>query len=222
MNSSLIGYCRISKTSEGGLSIESQRKQLEDWAAAKGVKLAAVFVDDGFSGKSLERPQLNAALQYLASGKAAGIVVVSISRLSRSVLDVERLLESELKGRQLVVLDMGIDTATPSGRLIVNVMSGIYQFERSNLIARTKAALKVKRQRGEALGRPDRVRYGFKNVDGKLVAVESEQLVIERARQLHQQDRSMGQVASILTREGFKNRSGGTFTSSTVRSMLAA
>lgn len=222
MNAPLIGYCRISKTSEGGLSIESQRKQLEDWAKAKGVNLAAVFVDDGFSGKSLERPQLNAALQYLAAGKASGIVVVSISRLSRSVLDVERLLESELRGRQLVVLDMGIDTATPSGRLIVNVMSGIYQFERSNLIARTKAALKVKRERGEALGRPDRVRYGFENVDGKLVAVESEQLVIARARQLAQQDRTTGQVARILQREGFKNRSGGTFTSSTVKAMLAA
>lgn len=222
MNANVIGYVRISKSTEQGLSIESQRKQIEEYAAAKGLKLVAIFCDDGCSGKDLNRPQLKEAIKFIAAGKASGLLVASISRLSRSVLDVEKLLENELKNVQLIVLDMGIDTGTPSGRLIVNVMSGIYQFERSNLIARTRQALRVKRQRGETLGRPDRVRYGFKNEGGKLVPVDSEQVVVARINALAGQGRSSGAIARILTREGFKNRNGGAFSVSVVRSAVAA
>lgn len=217
----LIGYVRISKATEAGLSIESQINQINAYAASKGVKIAEILTDDGYSGKNLNRPQLVKALEIVKSGKAAGIVVASISRLSRSVLDVENLLENELKNRQLIVLDMNIDTATPSGRLIVNIMSGLYQFERSNLRQRTKNALTVKRNRGEALGRPDRVRYGYEvDASGLLKPVENEQAVIRLAKRLAGQERSSGNIAAIINRQGYRNRAGGMFTSSTVSRML--
>jgi len=217
----LIGYVRISKATEAGLSIESQTNQINAYAASKGIKISEILVDDGYSGKNLNRPQLVKALEIVKSGKASGIVVASISRLSRSVLDVENILENDLNGRQLIALDMNIDTATPSGRLIVNIMSGLYQFERSNLRQRTKNALTVKRNRGEALGRPDRVRYGFeKGANGLLVPSEKEQAIIELARQLKSQERSNSNVAAIINRRGYRNRAGGMFTSGTVSRML--
>ena len=217
----LIGYVRISKATEAGLSIESQINQINAYAASKNIVLAGIYVDDGFSGKDLNRPQLVKALEIVKSGKASGIVVASISRLSRSVLDVENLLENDLKCKQLVILDMNIDTATPSGRLIVNIMSGLYAFERSNLRLRTKNALTVKRNRGEALGRPDRCRYGYAVDNNNLLKpVDNEQAVIKLVKQLAKQDRSNGNIAAIINRQGYRNRAGGMFTSSTVSRML--
>lgn len=217
----LIGYVRISKATEAGLSIESQINQINAYAASKNIVLSGIYVDDGFSGKDLNRPQLVKALEIVKNGKAGGIVVSSISRLSRSVLDVENLLENDLKGKQLVILDMNIDTATPSGRLIVNIMSGLYAFERSNLRLRTKNALTVKRNRGEALGRPDLIRYGYgADSNGFLKPVENEQEVIKLAKHLASQERSNGNIAAIMNRQGYRNRAGGMFTSSTVSRML--
>lgn len=107
------------------------------------------------SGKSLDRPGLRQALERIAAGSADGLIVAKLDRLSRSVIDFVLLLEwmSEADAT-LVALDLAIDTSTPSGRLMANVMASFAEWERDVIAARTRAGLASLRARGQPTGRP--------------------------------------------------------------------
>lgn len=216
------GYVRISKSTDAGLSIQAQIDTISQYCEANGYSLT-VFVDDGFSGKNLsDRNGLKEMITGVSKGQFDTVIVTSISRLSRSVQDVEALINNELSKSKLIVLDMNIDTSTPSGRFMLNVMSSVYQFERNNLIARTKAALKVKKDRNEALGRKDLVRYGYSRCGDKLVENEAEQIVVKRIIQLKNNNCSFNKIAKIINLEGMRNRAGNLFAPASVRNVVLA
>ena len=107
-----------------------------------------------------QRPQLEAALDYLRDGDV--LVITKLDRLARSVADLVAIGERlEAKGVALKVLDQAIDTSTPTGRLMFNMLGSIAQFERELMlerqregIARAKAAGKYKGRKPTA--RPER------------------------------------------------------------------
>ena len=82
-------------------------------------------------------------------------MVSKLDRLSRSVMDFASIVErSQREGWAIVALDLGVDTSTPSGELVANVMASVAQWERKVIGQRTKDALAVKRSEGVRLGRP--------------------------------------------------------------------
>ena len=82
-------------------------------------------------------------------------MVAKLDRLSRSLLDFAALMEdARTGGWSLVILDVGVDTTSPSGEMIANVMATFAQFERRLIGQRTKDALAVKKGQGVRLGRP--------------------------------------------------------------------
>jgi DNA invertase Pin-like site-specific DNA recombinase len=88
-------------------------------------------------------------------GAASALVVAKLDRLSRSILDFAGLMErSRRKGWALVALDLGVDTTTPQGEMVANVMASFAQFERKLIGQRTREALAVKKAAGVRLGRP--------------------------------------------------------------------
>jgi DNA invertase Pin-like site-specific DNA recombinase len=116
----------------------------------------AVAVDAGASAKTLTgRPALDAALDAVQSGDADVLVVAKLDRLSRSVADFAALLDrAQRKGWGLVALDLGVDTTTPAGELVANVMAAVAQWERRTIGQRTREGLAAKRASGVRLGRP--------------------------------------------------------------------
>jgi DNA invertase Pin-like site-specific DNA recombinase len=94
-------------------------------------------------------------LQLLASRQGDGLVVSKMDRLARSIINAADIMErANAQGWSLVVLDLGVDLTTASGRLIAQVMSSFAEHERAQISERTKAALAAKKRRGERLGRP--------------------------------------------------------------------
>jgi DNA invertase Pin-like site-specific DNA recombinase len=86
---------------------------------------------------------------------ATALVVAKLDRLSRSLLDFAALMErGRRSGWALVALDLGVDTTTPSGEMMANVLAVFAQFERRLIGQRTREALAVKRSQGVRLGRP--------------------------------------------------------------------
>lgn len=153
----VIGYVRVStaEQADSGAGLEAQRASIQQAAEGRGWRLLDVFEDAGVSGKGIKRPGLEAALRLLDAGSADALVVAKIDRLSRSLGDFTQLMERSVrKGWALVALDVGVDTTTPNGELMVNVMATFAQFERRIIGQRTKEALAVKRQQGVRLGRP--------------------------------------------------------------------
>lgn len=116
----------------------------------RGWGLSGLLVDEGHSGRSLDRHALHEALRLIADG----LIVAKLDRVSRSVVDFGRLLEwfDRVDGA-LVAIDLGMDTSTSSGRLVANVMASVAEWERAVIAERTRA-LAARKAQGLATGRP--------------------------------------------------------------------
>ena len=152
----VIGYCRVStdEQASSGLGLEAQRARISSEAAHKGWTVRWL-VDEGYSAKNLNRPALTTALAALASHEADALVVAKLDRLSRSVVDFSNTLATSRKQKWAVVLlDLGVDTATPNGKLVAGLMAQIAEWERELIGQRTREALAAAKARGQRLGRP--------------------------------------------------------------------
>lgn len=188
----IIGYCRVSTAEQAasGLGLADQEKRVRETIAARGWKLVQLISDEGESAGTLERPGLHRALSLLAAGRADGLMVAKLDRLSRSTVDFGLLLEwFRGAGRVLVALDLGVDTSTASGELVANVMIAVAQWERSAISERTKAALAALRAQGRPTGRP---------------AVADDPELLERIRSMWNGGRGMTlrKIAETLNAEG--------------------
>jgi DNA invertase Pin-like site-specific DNA recombinase len=120
-----------------------------------GWQIVEVFVDQGISGAKARRPGLDRLLQGVHRRDFDLVATWSIDRLSRSLPDLLALLgELHAKGVGLYVHQQGLDTTTPAGRTMFQVMGVFAEFERAMLIDRVKAGLARARAAGKRLGRP--------------------------------------------------------------------
>lgn len=153
-----IGYTRVSTSeqADSGAGLDAQRHTIEREAVRRGWDLISLEIDAGASGKSLDgRPALDAALAAVEGGDADVLVVAKLDRLSRSVADFAALLDrAQQHGWGLVALDLGVDTTTPAGELVANVMAAVSQWERRVIGVRTREGLAARRAAGVRLGRP--------------------------------------------------------------------
>lgn len=157
----MVGYVRVSteEQADSGAGLAAQRSAIAAEVTRRGWQLVEIHQDAAASGKSLSgRPGLQAALAAVEGGEADALVVAKLDRLSRSLLDFSAVMErSRRRGWALVALDLGVDTTTPSGEMMANVLAVFAQFERRLIGQRTKDALAQKRAAGVRLGRPPTV-----------------------------------------------------------------
>lgn len=113
------------------------------------------WVEERASGKDLSgRPLLQDLLDRVCDEQAT-LVVSKLDRLGRSVIDVLQIFEKVKEcGASIKVLDMGIDTSTPAGQMMLTVLAAFAQFERQMISQRTKDGLAAARDKGVQLGRP--------------------------------------------------------------------
>jgi DNA invertase Pin-like site-specific DNA recombinase len=152
----MIGYARVSTQEQAsdGVGLEAQRAAIGRECERRGWGLARVE-KGSLSGKTLNRPGLRRALAACREGEVDGIVVAKLDRLSRSLMDFAGLLEDAAKhGYSVVTLDLAVDTSSPAGEMLANVMATFAQYERRLIGLRTKEALAVKKAQGVRIGRP--------------------------------------------------------------------
>src|SRR5664279_3355479 len=136
-----IGYARVSTSEqvESGAGLTDQRRKLTAEIAHRGWDLVDLIVDEGESGKDLDRPGIRSALDRIAAGEADALVVTKLDRLTRSVLNFAEILQwADRLGVSLVVLDIGVDTSTGTGKLVVGIMAQIAEWERGVIADRTR------------------------------------------------------------------------------------
>lgn len=151
----VVGYIRVSTEAQadGGVSLEAQRAKLSAYATAMDLDLVAVHVDAGLSAKTLARPGVLAALAMLEGGEAEGLLVAKLDRLTRSVRDLGDLVERYFSARfSLLSVADSIDTRSAAGRLVLNVLASVAQWEREATGERTRDALAHLRREGVRLG----------------------------------------------------------------------
>lgn len=191
-----VGYVRVStgEQFDSGAGLEAQRQAIRTECDRRGWELAEIY-EDAASGRALTgRTGLKAALTALEGRTAAALVVAKLDRLSRSLLDFAALMEQGRRsGWALVALDLGVDTTTPSGEMMANVLAVFAQFERRLIGQRTREALAVKRQQGVRLGRPP-------------VLAEA---ILRRIRRERSRGRPLAAIAARLDRDGVPTAHGG-------------
>ncbi len=205
--SKTIAYLRVS-TDDQSNGLDVQRAEVERWAAARGVEVAAWFVDQGVSGTAPldKRPQLMAALDALAKGDV--LVIQKRDRLARDVTNAV-LIEREIgKAKAKLACAHGGDGDDPAAALLRNVLDAVAQFEVEMIKARTKAALAAKKARGEVVGE---VPFGFRRDGAMLVEDESESSVVVTVRTLRAEGASLRGIVKKLNDLGLKSRAGKPF-----------
>lgn len=152
-----VGYVRVSTDEQGasGLGLAAQRQAIREECSRRGLQLVAVHEDVASGGSRTKRPGLTAAIAHVQSLPGGLLVVAKLDRLSRSLLDFAALMdEGHSQGWSIVALDVGLDTSTPQGEVMVGVLAVFAQFERRLIGERTRAALAILRAQGVRLGRP--------------------------------------------------------------------
>ncbi len=150
----IYGYLRVSTAEQGdeGHSFDAQFNAIGQHYTGEMVE----YVRDVASGSTLDRPGLAELLDRITEGDK--LVVAKLDRISRSVIDWCNLVERANEERwALVVLDFNLDTGTPAGRFMANIMVAFAQMERELISERTKAGLAAAREKGVKLGRPSAV-----------------------------------------------------------------
>ena len=150
-----IGYVRVSTENQAdfGVSLEAQAEKVRAMAVVQGAELVDVIVDAGESAKSLNRPGMARLMALVNAGAVDTVIIAKLDRLTRSVADLAELLKRfERRGVSLVSVADSQDTRSAGGRLVLNIMVSVSQWEREAIGERTRDAMRHKRDNGERVG----------------------------------------------------------------------
>ena len=217
----VVGYVRVSseQQTDHGVSLQAQQEKIRQYCSLYDLTLAAIVVDTGVSAKTLQREGLQKALSLLTSGQADGIVVVKLDRLTRNVADLGSLIQEYFNTYALLSVCEQIDTRSASGRLVLNVLTSVAQWEREAIGERTSQALQYKKSQGERVGT---VSMGKCLSDGSKCLVDNaqEQQAMTLAKQYREQGLSLRKIATKLAEQHYLNRLGSMYNPHSIAIMV--
>jgi site-specific DNA recombinase len=217
---SIVGYVRVSteEQASSGVSLDAQEARIGAYCAAMNLDGVCIVGDRGASAKSLERPALRTLLAQVHAGEVGTIVVVKLDRLTRSVRDLADLLDLFAKHDvSLVSVSEHLDTGSASGRLVLNLMGTVSQWEREAIAERTSTALAHKRQRRSVYGSTP---FGYTRQGDSLVTDAIEQDALNEATRMDRDGASFREIAAMLTDRGVRPKRGKAWYASSVRAVL--
>ncbi len=219
-----ILYCRVStnEQAEHGVSLAAQESKLRAYCVALDIEVMRVDVDSGLSASTLHRAALQRALASLKSGEADAIIITKLDRISRSVVDLCSLVDDYFRDERhaLISLAESIDTKSASGRLVLNLLGVVSQWEREAIGERTSTAMRYMRSEGRYTGGFVPFGYSLAADSQTLVEAPDEQAVIREARALRATGMSYRAIAATLAERGAHVR--GKMGVSQVQRMLAS
>jgi len=216
----VLGYVRVSTEhqTERGVSLEAQTEKIEAMAILREMGSVEVIHEAGESGKSLRRPGIERLLFLVLAGAVTAVIVAKLDRLTRSVRDLGELLDIfQRKGVALISVAESLDTSSAAGRLVLNVMMSVSQWEREAIAERTRDALRYKKA-GLRIYSP--VPFGFQREGDALVAHETELVIVRGIFEEHRAGNSMERIARQLNARKVRTKRGKRWYASTISHLL--
>lgn len=214
MSRRLLAYCRVSTEEQArdGLSIDTQRAEIERYADAHGDTVVDWFVDSGVSATARRRPEYERLQVAIEAGRGDLLVITRIDRVSRSVSGFYLLLGAlEKRGVDLVALHQQFDSSTSQGRLLRNINVGLAEYESSLLSERIRDVKREQARKGQhfSAGNPP-FGWRYDRLAKVLVPDEQQAPILERMYGWWlDEGASMGEIAKRLNMEGVRGRGGG-------------
>ena len=220
-------YARVSSSrQEHEETVQSQLEALRAYARTEGCEAPLEFVDEGVSGATLERPQLDRLRDAVRSGEVATILLYAPDRLARKVVYQAILLEEFTHANVRVQFLQGPSDDSDEGRLLLTMQGAIAEYERAKISERTRRGKHHRARQGAVMG--GYVPYGYRYMPRdaerrSTLAVDEEQAAVVREmfRLLVEEHQSCRQIARVLTEGSLPTPAGGDhWRASTVGRML--
>ena len=221
-----ILYIRVSTDEQAseGISIEAQQAKLLAYCQQRGLQVVETIIDAGVSGGKYlsQRPGGQKLIEMLKSRKASHVVAVKLDRLFRNAADglwtIENWDNDGISTHLIDINGMGLDTSSPMGRMMLTMMAGFAQLERSMIRDRTKVALNHKKATGKKYCQSV---FGWDFDDaGNAVANSAEQAIIAVIFTLRKAGKSLRAIASHLSSLGIATKRGGQWAAATIKRIL--
>jgi len=224
----VVGYCWVStdQHADHGVSLEAQRHQIVGYCKRNDLDLIDVVVDGGQSGKDLDRPGFKRMIQMMESGQVYGLVISKLDRLSRSIIDICKLVDEYFSNQKYALLSVSenIDTASATGRLHLYLISVFAQIERESIVERVTTAIRHYQAQGGKVGcAPYGRRYSDRlDARGNRILEEhpQQQAAIRRMCDLHDCGKHVREIIAILDDEGHPAQRGGKWSFNSAWRML--
>jgi len=172
MTISAAGYLRVStdEQAEHGVSLPSQKSRIIAYCQSQGWHLHDLYIDDGYSGKNLNRPAMQRLITDAKEQKIGAVIVIKLDRLSRRQKDVLYLLEDvfEPAGVGFKSVSEPFDTTTPFGKAAIGMMAVFAQLERETIVERVREGKKEAARQGRFMGGPIAQGYKYNHETKKL------------------------------------------------------
>lgn len=197
-------YVRVSteEQAEEGFSIRAQTEKLKSYVFLKDWELYDIYSDEGISGKNIvDRPAINRLINDIKAGKVNNVLVFKVDRLTRSIKNLMELVElfDEYKC-SFNSLTESIDTETPSGRMFLKIIGIFAEFERENIVTRTRLGFERKVKEGYTLATRT-PSYGYERETGQKIQTvnPAEAAIVREIFDLYvNQNESLTHIAKIL------------------------
>ncbi len=208
-----IGYARVSteEQREKGMSLADQEEKLKAYAVAKGLTVSQIVTEDISGYKYLrERPGGQDILDAIQRQTVQHVICCKLDRMFRDAGDALVLSRKwQEKGITLHLIDIGVDTSSPHGRMFFTVMAGAAEMERNMIALRTRDALQYRKKHRLVYCRF--APYGWRKEGRKLVAIPEEQKIIAQIRAWRSEDKpvSFSRIAKRLNARKTPTKNGG-------------
>src|SRR5712692_9033382 len=201
------------KSTEEGLeqefnSLDAQRESGEAFIKSQGwLCLPDHYDDGGCTGGNMDRPALQRLLKAIAAGAIDSVVVYKVDRLSRSLLDFAKMMETFEQHRvAFVSVTQQFNTATSMGRLVLHILLSFAQFEREIIAERTRDKIAAARRKGKWAGGMPLLGYDVEPRGSKLVVNAAEAQRVRAIFTLYLQHEGLVPVVGELQRRGWRNK----------------
>lgn len=231
MSKKVAIYCRVStvEQAEEGYSIDEQRRRNIEYCEKEGHEVFKVYEDRGISGKNISgRPGLKELLKDANSGKFDLVIVWKLNRISRKLIDILNIVDTLEKNKiAFRSLTESFETETPAGKLQLNIMGAIGEFERGTIAENVKMGMIARAREGKWNGGKvlgyDVVEIpseGKKRKDTKLVINEKEAMTVRRIFELYSKGHGYKATVNKVNKEGHKSKRGNYFSTASIKEIL--
>ncbi len=216
-----VGYVRVSTDdqAQNGVSLEAQEVKIRAYCVAKDWELLNIIRDEGCSAKDLNRPGMQKIIEGAKTQLFDVVVTLKLDRLTRSVKDLGYLVEDVFNKYRVAFssLQDNFDTSTANGRMVMNILATIAQWERDIISERTRDAMQFMKQSLKLVGA---VPFGFDNGNGQLTPNPVEMKIAQDIVSLKQGGRSYQNISDHLNAQGTASKNGGNWYPKTVLGVL--
>lgn len=218
----VVAYCRVSTASDEQLiSLDTQKAHYEDYIKSNAEwEFAGIFYDEGITGTKKEcRDGLKSLVAACEKGLVNMIITKSISRFSRNTTDCLELVRKLISLNVTVIFEKeNINTGSMESELMLSILSSLAESESVSISENSKWSVQKRFQNGTfIISYPP---YGYTNVDGKMVVVPEQAVVVRQMFEDTLAGKSTHAIAKELNDRGIASKRGGKWTPGTVNAII--